>query len=122
MMLLKRLKIISQFKNLNSIQTTDTRNLAEKTDYNRKLNEVENETNDHDHTKYITAPEFYKLTSENFTSKLARANLASKNDIANFVKKTDFDNKLKNLNKKVTSNKTKDVLVENEFKKSKTFD
>ena len=28
--------------------------------------------------------------------------------------KTDFDDKLKNLNKKVTSNKTKHALVENE--------
>ena len=121
-MLLKRLKIISQFKKLNSIQTTDTRNLVGKTDYNRKINEIENETNDHNHTKYITAPEFYKSTTGNFASKLARENLASKNDIANFVKKTDFDNKLKNLNKKVASNKTKHVLVENELKKSKTFD
>ena len=48
---------------------------------------------------------------------LAQANLASKNDIAGFVKKTYFDNKLKNLNKKFTSNKTKHVLAENEFKK-----
>ena len=28
---------------------------------------------------------------------------------------TDFDDKLKNLNKNVTSNKTKHVLVENEL-------
>ena len=28
--------------------------------------------------------------------------------------KTDFDDKLKNLNKKVTSNKTKDVIVKEE--------
>ena len=33
---------------------------------------------------YITTPEFYKLTSENFTRKLKQANL---------VTKTDFDNK-----------------------------
>ena len=31
------------------------------------------------------------------------------------MKKTDFDNKLKNLNKNVTSNKTKHILVENEL-------
>ena len=36
-------------------------------------------------------------------------------DIANFVKKADFDNELKNLNKNLTSNKTKHVLVENEL-------
>ena len=46
-----------------------------------------------------------------------KANLASKSDIANFVCKIAFDNKLKNLNKKITSNKTKHVLVENEFQK-----
>ena len=72
-----------------------------------------------DHDKYITTPEFNKLTAENFAARLAQANLASKSDIANFVKKTDFDDKLKNLNKKVTSNKTKHLLVENELKNYK---
>ena len=43
--------------------------------------------------------------------------MAGKNDIANFVSKTDLDDKLKNLNKKVTSNKTKQVPVENELNK-----
>ena len=55
---------------------------------------------DHDHDKYITAPEFNKLTAENFAARLAQANLASKSNIANFVKKKNFDDKLKNLNKK----------------------
>ena len=36
--------------------------------------------------------------------------------------KTDFGDKLSNLNRKITSNKTKHVLVENELKKLKTFD
>ena len=70
--------------------------------------------------KYITTFEFNKLTSEKFASRLAQANLASKNVIATFVKKTG--DKLKNLNKKITSNKTKHLLVENEFKKLQTFD
>ena len=43
--------------------------------------------------------------------------MARKNDIAVLVKKTDFDEKLKNLNKNVTSNKTKHMLVENEINK-----
>ena len=47
-----------------------------------------------DHIKYITNPEFNKLTAENFTERLAQANLASKND--NFVKKIHFYDKLKN--------------------------
>ena len=49
----------------------------------------------------FTTQEVNKLTSENFTSRLAQANLASKNDIVNFVKQTDFDDKLKTLNKKL---------------------
>ena len=36
--------------------------------------------------------------------------------------KTDFDAKLSSLNKKITSNKTKHLLVENELNKLKTFD
>ena len=86
-----------------------------KTDYNTKISETENKVNDHDHAKYITTQEFSKLTSGNFASGLAQANFASKNDIANFVKKTYFADKLKNLNKKATSGKTKHVLVENEL-------
>ena len=35
---------------------------------------------------------------------------------------TDFDDKLKSLNQKVNSNKTKHLLVENELKKLETFD
>ena len=76
-------------------------NLVKKTDYNTKINEIEKKITDHNHDKYITTPEFNKLTSENFAARLKQANLASKSDIANFVNKTDFDNKLKD----VTSNK-----------------
>ena len=36
--------------------------------------------------------------------------------------KTDFDDKLSNLNRKITENKTKHVLVENESNKLKTID
>ena len=52
-----------------------------------------------------------KLTAGNFTARLKQANLASKNYIANFIKKTDFDNKLLSFNKRITSYKTKHVLV-----------
>ena len=62
-----------------------------------------------DHSTYITSPEFNKLTAENFCCNI----ITSKNDIGNLVRKTDFDEKLNNLNKKITSNKTKNVLVEN---------
>ena len=51
------------------------------------LTTVENKVPDH--SKYITTPEFNKLTAESFTARLAQANLASKSDIDNFVKKTE---------------------------------
>ena len=47
------------------------------------------------------------MTLENFIARLKQENLAGKNDIANFVNKTGFNDKLKNLNKKITSNRTK---------------
>ena len=40
----------------------------------------------------------------------------------NLVTKTDFDAKLSSLNRKITKNKIDHLLVQNEFKKLKTFD
>ena len=66
------------------------------------MSEVENKFPNHDN--YITTPEFNRLTAEDFTAWLTQANL---------VNKTDFDNnKLININKKITSNKTKYVEAE----------
>ena len=88
----------------------DTRVLVTTTVLNTKISEVENKTPNHD--KYITTPEFNKLTAENFAARLAQANLASKNDIAALVKKTSSNDKLKNSNKKVASNKIKHRGIE----------
>ena len=60
----------------------------------------------HNLDKYITTPEFKKLTAANFSARSAQANL---------ITKTDFDTKLMSPNRKINSNKTKHVLVENEF-------
>ena len=49
-----------------------------KTDYNTKINEIEKKITDHDHDKYITTQGFNKLTSEDFTVRLAQTNLARK--------------------------------------------
>ena len=66
------------------------------------MSKVENKIPNHD--DYIITPEFNRLTAENFTAWLTQANL---------VNKTDFDNnKLININKKITSNKTKYVEAE----------
>ena len=88
-------------------------NLVKKADYNTKVKEIEKKITNHNHDKYITTPEFNKLTAENFAARLAQAN---------FVTKADFDNKLSNLNRIIVSNKTKHLVIENEFKKLKTFD
>ena len=87
-------------------------NLVKKTDYNTKLNEIEKKITDLSHDRYSTTPEFNKLTAENFTARLAQENLWWWN----------CDGKLKNLNKKINSNKTKHVLVGNELKEIETFD
>ena len=81
-----------------------------------KLKKKTTKKTDHDPDKYITILEFNKLTVEHFGIGLAQAYLACKNDIANYLKKTGFDEKLKKLDKKVISNKTKHLLVENELK------
>ena len=73
-----------------------------------KTTEIGKKLTDRNHDIYITTPEFNKLTAKHFSAKLKQANL---------VTKTDFDDKLKNLNQKINSNKTKHLLVENELKK-----
>ena len=84
-----------------------------KTDYDTKISEIESKVSDHNHDKYITTPEFNILAARVFNARLAQANL---------VTKTDFDAKLQSLNKKINSNKTKHLLVENETKKLNNFD
>ena len=53
---------------------------------------------DHNHDKYITAPEFNTLATDVFNARLTQVNL---------VTKTDFDIKLSSFNRKITSNKSK---------------
>ena len=52
------------------------------------------------------------LAASVFNARLAQANL---------ITKTDFDAKLPSINRKITSNKSKYLLVENELKKLKLF-
>ena len=55
------------------------------------------------------------MAANNFAARLKIANLTNKNNITNFVRKKNFDEEQKNCNKKITSNKTKRVLFENEL-------
>ena len=68
---------------------------------------------DHNHDKYITTPEFNRFLTEVFDEILKQGNL---------VTKTDLDDKLKTQIKTNDLNKTKHLLVENEFKKLQTYD
>ena len=88
-------------------------NLVKKTDCNTKVTEIENKLNNHNHDKYIDAAEFNKLATDVFNARLAQANL---------ITKTNFYAKLSNFNRKITQNKSKHLLVENEWSKLKTFD
>ena len=54
--------------------------LVKKTDYDTKVKEIEKKITDHKHDKYITTPEFNKLTAENFAARLAQANLITETD------------------------------------------
>ena len=83
------------------------------TNYDTKIGKLEKKISDHNHDKYITTAEFHTLAADVFNARLAQANLTTK---------IDFDAKLSSLNRKITANKTKHLLVENELKKLKTSD
>ena len=85
--------------------------VKKKTDDDTKISELEKKLADHNHDEYIGTPEFNALAADVFNARLIRANL---------VTKTDIDDKLSSLNRKITSNKTKHLLVENELKELKT--
>ena len=86
--------------------------LVKKTDYNTQVTKIENKLNNHNHDKYIDTSEFNTLATNFFNARLAQANL---------ITKTDFDAKLSSLNRKITQNKSKRLLIENELNKLKLF-
>ena len=63
-------------------------------------------------TNTFTTAEFNKLTTDNFKGRLKQADL---------ITKTEFDVKLQDISKRITSNKSKHLLVENELKKLQKF-
>ena len=81
--------------------------IMKKTNYDTKISDIEKKTTDHDHDKYITTPEFNTLAARIFNATLAKTNL---------ITKLDFDTRPQSLSKWVTSNKTNNLLIENELK------
>ena len=88
-------------------------NLVKKADYNTKVTDIENKLNHHNHDQSIDISKFNTLAANVFNVRLAQANL---------ITKTDFVARLSSLNRKITNNKSKHLLVENELNKLKTFD
>ena len=91
----------------------DVSSLVKKTIYDTRISKLEKKRTDHNHDKYITTPEFNTLAGDVFNARLAQATL---------ITKTDFDAKLSSRNRKITSNKSKYLLVKNEINElKKTF-
>ena len=61
-------------------------------------------------TNILQLQSLINLTADVFNARLAQANL---------ITKTDFDAKLSSLNRKITENKTENLLVKNELNKLK---
>ena len=85
----------------------DVSSLVKKADYDTETSDIEKKISDHDHDKYITTPEFNTRVASVFNATLSQANV---------ITKTVFDAKLSSVHKKITSNKTKHLLIENELK------
>ena len=80
--------------------------LVKKTEYNTKITDIENILNNHDHDKYVAASEFNTLAANGFNARLEQSNL---------ITKTDLDVRLSSLNRKITANKTKHFLSDNDL-------
>ena len=82
-----------------------------KTDYNTKNSDIKKKVTDHNHGKFITTPDFNTMVAGVF-----KARLTTQTDL---IKKQDFDFKLKDISDRVTKNRTKHLLLENELTKTK---
>ena len=98
----------------NSVLTTvenkipDVNSLVKKTDFNSKITEVENKI-----------PSISSLATN---SPLTAVENKILTNVTNLVTKTNSDAKLKAISDRVTKNKSKDLLLNNELKNLKTFD
>ena len=109
----KKTEYDAKIKNIED-KIPDISNLATKTNLNTKINEVKNK--------------IPSITGLATTSALTAVENKIPS-ISNLVKKTDYDtkvgeieNRMIRLNRKIVSNKTKDISIENELKNLKTYD
>ena len=113
MLVVQKQKLHLKLKTAVENKIPDVRSLVKKRNYDTKIGEIQKKLTDHNHDKYVTTPEVNTLTADVSNARLIEANI---------ITKTDFDATLSSLNRKITSNKSKHLLVENELKKLKTFD
>ena len=92
---------------------TNVSSLVKRTDNNTKISDIGKKITDHNHDKYITTSEFNAMAASFFNVRLAAQ--------ADLIRKPEFDFKLKGISDRVSKNKTKHLLVENELKKLKTL-
>ena len=103
---------ISNLPTKNALTTVENKipsisGLVKKTDYNTKITDIGNKLNNHNHDKYIDTSEFNTLATNVFNERLAQANL---------ITKTDLDAILSCLNRKITANKTRHFLNDNDLR------
>ena len=93
---------------LNTVENKipDISGLVKKTDYNTTITDIENILINHNYDKYVATSEFNTSAANVFNTRLAQANL---------IRKTDFDAKLSSLNRKITADKTKHFLIDNDL-------
>ena len=100
----KLAKLENKIPDISYLATKAALTTVKKTDYNTKVAEIENKLINHNHDKYIDTQEFNKLAVDVFNARLVQAKS---------ITKTEFDSKLSNLNRKITSNKSKHLLKMN---------
>ena len=89
----------------------DVSSLVKKRDFNTKVTEIEGEIPDV--SNLVKKTDFNTKVTE-IEGKIP--------DVSNLVKNTDFDTRLKQISDRVTKNKSKHLLVQNELKKLEKFD
>ena len=128
----KKTEYDAKIKNIED-KIPDISNLATKSNLNTKINEVKNEIPSITGLATITALTAVENKIPSFGGLGTISALTAVENkipsISSLVKKTDYDinvgeieNRMIILNKKIASNKTKDISVENELKKLKTID
>ena len=106
-----KIPIISNLATKTAITAVENKipsisSLVKKTDYNTKITDIENKLNNYNHDKFIDTSKFNTLAANVFNERLAQANIMTK---------TDFDAKQSSLNRKITANKTRHFLNDNDL-------